>query len=381
MALVKRALERRQWLAAAFAPPRFALDGDGMARMDGERAFILGLYAAPRSGGLRAARDAGFSLVHASATRAALDAVAAAGLRAWVTVGSDLAKLETTVTALRDHPALFMWETEDEPSYQWKKPGPRVRPEVIRAAHARLARLDPSRPAYLNHAPTNLVSTLRAYDPGASIIATDIYPVIPPGIREQYALWPDGRQGDLRNTTLSQVGDYVDKMRAVAGPSRGLWMVLQGFAWEMARPEKDRDPRMVLYPGRAQLEFMAWQSIVHGVTGLLWWGLQLTPPEAPLWPDLAAVTRQLHALRRDLAAPRATLPVTLEYHDTGHSLDRGLEWIAKEGGLFAAVNADPNPLAFTLRGLPGRPAPILGPGPAPRIDLPPFGVLVWRLRA
>jgi hypothetical protein len=137
---------------------------------------------------------------------------------------------------------------------------------------------------------------------------------------------------------------------------------------------------MILYPSRAQLEFMAWQSVVHGATGLLWWGLQLTPPEAPLWPDLAAVVRRMHGLRKDLAARTVKLPVELEYHDTGHSLDRGLEWIAKEGGLFAAVNADPNPIEVSIGGLKGRPEALIGPAPGARVALPPFGVLVWRLR-
>jgi hypothetical protein len=147
------------------------------------------------------------------------------------------------------------------------------------------------------------VSTLQQYNPGGDILGTDIYPVIPHGIREQYALWPDGRQGDLLNSHISQVGQYMDKLRQVAGPSRTAVMVLQAFAWENLR-ERDRNPRMVLYPTRAQLRFMACQSIVHGVNGLIWWGLRHTPPAAPIWDDLAAVTRELRTLDRELAGER-----------------------------------------------------------------------------
>jgi hypothetical protein len=61
---------------------------------------------------------------------------------------------------------------------------------------------------------------------------------------------------------------YADKMRQVAGPARGVWMVLQGFAWEMLR-EKQHDANMIRYPTPAETRFMAYQAIVHGATGLL----------------------------------------------------------------------------------------------------------------
>ena len=44
----------------------------------------------------------------------------------------------------------------------------------------------------------------------------------------------------------------------------------------------------------------------------------------------------------------------LIYHDTGHSLDRGIEWIvkpSKQGIILIAVNADRNPVEVTFTGL------------------------------
>ena len=198
-----------------------------------------------------------------------------------------------------------------------------------------------------------MVSTLQSYNAGADIVATDIYPVIPSGIRELYALWADGQQGDLLNPYLSQVGQYAAKMRAVAGPRRAVFTVLQAFAWENLR-EKDRDPKMILYPTRQQLRFMAWQSVVAGVNGLLYWGLSNTPPEAPLWNDLKTVTQELNELKDALAARTGTLKPQLMYHDTGHSLDRGIEWIvkpSKRGMILIAVNADKSPVEVTFSGL------------------------------
>ena len=397
-------MERRKFVAslaawgAAPAGARSRLEAGGTVVFQGRRTFPMALYQVPelgsRAAGLKAAAEAGFDVVHCAAKRAELDEAAAHGLGGWCTVGSvaggkgeeQRRRITALVEGLRDHEALRYWETEDEPSYQWKKAGPRVRPEAIRETYALLRRLDPSRLVYLNHAPANLVSTLRQYNPGGDLIATDVYPVIPRGIRPQYALWPDGRQGDLLNAYISQVGQYADKMRAVAGPDRAVLMVLQGFAWEMLRDAKERDPKMVLYPAREELLFMAVQSIVHGAKGLKWWGLRFTPVEAGLWADLAAVTKLLRGLGEALI-DRRKVDVQLEYHDTGHSLDQGVEWTARALGgetVWMAVNADPNPVEATVRGLPAGLEVVWGGRPEKagngwRMKLEPFGTAIWRM--
>lgn len=339
------------------------LDSDGMLLIGRRRRFITGLYQLPKiAEPWREASEAGFDLVHVNAG-SELDTARQHGLYGWITVGAiapptrhqDEQRIRETVIRFRDDPSLLFWETVDEPTFEWKKPGPRVPASHVIAAYRLIKSLDPKRPVFLNHSPTHLVTTLREYNAGADIISTDIYPVIPRGIRELYGLWPDGLHGDLLNSYISQVGQYADKMRQVAGPSRAVFMVLQAFAWENLR-EKDRDPAMVRYPERRELSFMVWQSIVHGVNGLLFWGLGYTPPDAPLWPDLKSVSRQLHFLGDELAAPPVSLDLALEYHDTGHSLDRGIEWIAKPGReatLLVAVNADRNPVEVTFSGLAG----------------------------
>lgn len=370
-----------------------------MLRVRGKREFILGLYQVPKGDDtLREASKAGFNLINRPATRAAYDEAHALGLWSWSALGSlpptnraDAEKrMRETVETLRDHPALLCWETEDEPTLVWKEPLKIRTPAAqLNDTAAFIRKLDPGHPLYLNHQPANLVSTLQAYNPAADIVATDIYPVIPRGIREMYALWPDGRQGDFLNDTISQVGDYTDKMRAVAGPGRAVFMVLQGFAWEMLR-EKDRDPAMVWFPTLAQSRFMAWQAIVHGVNGLIWWGLAYTPPEAPLWNDLKTVARELASVREALASPALKLPLKLTYHDTGHSLDRGIEWLAKPLGrdtLLIAVNADGNPVDATFTGLKRfhTGEPVVGSKPMVlengqfRESFEPFGTRVWRL--
>lgn len=323
--------------------------------------FVLGTYQLPKvPDPWTQVRDAGFHVVHVDTKREALDQAARAGLKAWVTVGSDEAKLRPLVTALKDHPALLFWENEDEPSYQYKKPGPRVPPERMIAAYRAVKALDPSRPIYLNHSPTNLVSTLRRYNDAADILATDIYPVAPHGLREQYALWHDGRHGDLLNPYISQTGQYADKLRALGKP---FYMVLQAFAWEGLRKQGDRDPKLIQYPTRDELRFMSLQSIIHGASGLLFWGLEFVPASAPLWAHLKSVVKELRAMERDLAAPARKLELPVEYHDTGHSVDRGIEYAAK-GSVVLAVNADRWPVEVTL----GK----------RRLSFAPFGSMILR---
>lgn len=323
------------------------------------RQFVLGLYDLPKvSDPWREAQEAGCNLVHVSPS---VDGPAQARehqLRTWLTLGSiaeksraaDQARIRGIVEQFRGDPTLLFWETEDEPAYQWKRREPRVRPEQIVETHDFVRQLDPAHPLYLNHAPVNLVGTLQKYNAGAEIIATDIYPVIPHGIRPMYALWPTGRQGDLLNATISQVGQYTEKMRRVAGRSRAVFMVLQAFAWEDLR-EKERDPAMVLYPTRGQLKSMAYQAIVHGADGLLFWGLAGNPPGAPVWNDLRAVLSELAQMSGELSARPLQAALSFEYQDTGHSLDRGIEWTARpsrNGVLLLTVNADENPVDARL---------------------------------
>jgi hypothetical protein len=394
-------MTRREFVALAALAKRgagrIAIESDGMISVAGRRRFWLGLYQLPRiPDAWRAAADAGFHVVRVSP--AELPEARRHGLYGWIALGSirpgreaeDEARIRKIVEQAKHDPALLFWETEDEPTFVWKKPGElRIPPEQLIRTRRFVEKLDREHPFYLNHSPTNLESTLRKYNEAADIVATDIYPVIPHGIRELYALWPDGRQGDLLNTYISQVGQYADKMRRVAGPGRAVFMVLQAFAWENLR-EKDRDPRMVLYPTRDQTRFMAYQCAVHGVNGILYWGLEYTPADAPVWSDLERVGSEFRELASELAERPLKMALKLEYHDTGHSLDRGIEWILKPsrgGAVLIAVNADCNPVEVTFRGLERfREARELFTRCAEtvrtqelRARFEPFGVRIWRL--
>ena len=345
-------------------PAKLSFDDDGMLLIDGERTFIIGTYHRPKSENPYAElAEAGFNLVRVEDKREELDKAHANGLWTWVNIGyidttkdESAKRVERRVQRLKDHPALLVWETCDEPAFTWNSAEMRVRPEPLIRTYNLVKQIDPAHLFYMNHSPVNLVSTLQKYNPATDIVACDIYPVIPRGIRISYALNPDGLQGDLLNPYLSQVGEYADKMRRVAGPHRPLFMVLQGFAWEMLRKENDRDPNMILYPTLEQSRFMAYNAIIHGANGILYWGTSYTPQPSQFWSDLKAVTRELHSIKDVLAARSVSLPIEKSYHELGHSVDAGVEVLAKRIGdalYLITANADRYPEKVTFKGLSG----------------------------
>jgi hypothetical protein len=356
--------------SAAAAPLVTAYDDDGAITVNGNRTLIIGTYYAgnrytaptPGQAHFDELAEAGFNLVLGNP--GTLDMIHAAGLMAWTNAGTlDLdqreesaQKIVDAVNAVKDHPALAFLETVDEPAWTWMKAEARVPAQALIEAYPIIKDADPHHLLYTNHAPTNLVKTMRAYNDGTDIVAMDIYPVNPGGLKHSYALFEDGEQGDLNNTYISQVGEYVDKMRQVTGPNRPLFMVLQGFAWEMLVDQAERREEKILYPTYAQSRFMAFQSLIEGANGIVYWGTAYTPQPSQCWDDLKRVVREVADLSGPLAERTAEFPLETDYHEIGHSVDDGIQWLAKEheGSLYLfTCNADKNPCRATLSGLAG----------------------------
>jgi len=335
-------------LLLAASPMIVAYDDDGMITVNGKRTLIIGSYMVgnkytapkPTLELYEELADAGFNVVHASGAN--MDLAHQAGLYTWVSVGAiDLedrdassARVRGAVEAVRDHPSLLYIETIDEPAWTWMEAGARVPPEVFAETYPIIKRAAPNHLLYMNHAPTNLVSTMHEYNSGTDVVAMDIYPVNPGGLAHLYALFEDGHQGDLNNTYISQVGDYVDKMRRVTGPHRPLLMVLQGFAWEMLVDETkfERREEKILYPTYNQTRFMAYQALIKGANGIVYWGTYYTPQPSDCWTGIKRVTRELADLAGPLTERDADIEPLLEYIEVGHSVDDGVQMRAKAHG-------------------------------------------------
>ncbi len=112
-------------LSAGSAAAEPLLTSNHMAIVDGRPRFLLGLYENPKDDAvLKQAVEAGFNLIHAGASKKSLDRLHAHGVKAWVNLGGALNlrddsaaardRLCKTVNALKDHPALLIWEGPDE---------------------------------------------------------------------------------------------------------------------------------------------------------------------------------------------------------------------------------------------------------------------------
>lgn len=350
-------------VCATAQPIKTAFDDDGMITVNGKRTLIIGSYYDAKSDRPFAEMaEAGFNLVRTDGSAEAMDKCREAGLMTWTSVGAiDLNDREKTtqtivdaVNKIKDHPALAFIETVDEPAWTWMKAEARVPWQVFAETYPVIKQQDPNHLLYMNHAPTNLVKTMKQYNAGTDIVACDIYPVNPGGLKPMYALFPDGFQGDLNNEHISQVGEYVDKMRQVTGPNRPLLMVLQAFAWEALENKdglEERREEKVLYPTYSETRFMAFQSLIKGANGIIYWGSHYTPQPSDAWTGIKKVTREVADLAEVLAARTATQIVSIDYHEMGHSVDDGVQTLVKEFGEKLYVftcNADKNACKATL---------------------------------
>lgn len=303
------------------------LDADGVLVLEGQRRFMIGCYYNPMTAaGLEELARNGFNLVHCSAKTEALDLTRAAGLYAWINTGSLIdfsqdtksrtEKLTQLVRTFQNHPALAVWEAPDEALWNLSYPTlsrlfysdtvtvadqdqilEKQKQAVIQTAAgfadgvAHLKSLD-RRPIWFNHAPRNSLADLKLFSKPADMLGCDIYPV------------HEGLNGhsDFVNHSLSSVGEYTDYMQSAA-PGKPVWMVLQAFSWDLLKNPVPEQPEPRTFPTYRQSRFMAYNAILHGAQGILYWGSHYTSPQSRFWKSLLAVTREIAALEPFLVAP------------------------------------------------------------------------------
>ena len=339
------------------------LENDNMPVVKGKRTFVIGSYHLPKTKApFKTLMQNGYNYVKVSPNSLELELAKENNLSTWINTtifakeDAKVAKekLETLVNKYKNHPTLLYWELEDEPAFTWKSKEARMSPEQMQTAYNIIHSIDVKHAIITNHGPVNLIGTLKKYNNSTDVVAVDVYPVIPQGIKPSYALFDNGLQGDLLNPYISQVGEYIDKMKTVVDNSKPVFAVLQGFSWEMLKPENERDSNMILYPTYEESRFMAYNSIVHGANGILYWGTNYTPQPSKFIDDLYTVTHELSEMQEVLASKSTINTIEIEYHELGYSVDAGVEYITKEvkGSTYLiSVNSDKNPVKVTFSGL------------------------------
>jgi hypothetical protein len=208
-----------------------------------------------------------------------LSAASRFGLRAWIglfNAADNLIKqdlLGQIVDGLKDSPALGAWKGADEPLWGAKDA------RGLADAYDFIRLRDPAHPVVIIQAPKAKVKTpqgkliekpltvglLRDFAAAGDIHGVDIYPVShPPG-------WHAGRP----NKDISVVGDLADIL-VQSAPGKEHWMTLQ-IAWSGVLP-----PKFVpILPTLKQERFMAYQAIIAGARGLVFFGGDLKQVMSP----------------------------------------------------------------------------------------------------
>ena len=166
-----------------------------------------------------------------------------------------------------------------------------VKIDSIRKFYRLMFKYCPDYPAWLNHAPRLTGSPdmpNQSFDNGrrfaraANLTGADIYPI------------PEGHgHNNLKNRTMSCVGEYTDMCRELTWDTKPVWMIIQAFGWSEEGGKLDaKNPR----PTEKQLRFMIWNAVTHGARGIVWYGAGCKDVYSEWWRDFAKVNLELKEL-------------------------------------------------------------------------------------
>jgi hypothetical protein len=288
-----------------------------------------------------------------AAERARMDAAGSHGMFCWprlgnagnlpATAGSTEEEiLVTLANGLKAHDALAAWKGADEPALGG------VPAAGLTRARTKLRTVDPDHPVVIIQAPRQPVATLTPYRPAFDITGADIYPVG----------YPPGAHSDLPNKDISVVGDVTKKMVAAAG-TKPIWMTLQ-IAWSGVTPSAQRPELVPRFPSLFDERFMAYQAIVNGARGLVFFGGQLTqvmrPRDAQLGWNWTFWEQVLRPLLVELTSPSVLPALTAPVARAAPTVSASdIELTARESGTtlhVIAVRRGGSTTRVTLSGLP-----------------------------
>jgi hypothetical protein len=325
---------------------------DGSLSRDGRRLFPIGCYELPQDDGeLKAMAAAGINLVRCHRP-GDLDRVKAAGMMGWISLplqqGATDA-LREAVEAVKDHPALAVWEGPDEIVWSftaasgleekagirrndWWEQVPkaveyaeeqarRIMPELREAIRLVRSLDDNHHQIWFNEARESDAKYVRQYLDYIDVTGCDDYPVRP------------------ANRSIVKVGLSTDRWKRI-GRGKPVWMVLQAFSWSSVHREGGSS--VLAYPSLAESRFMAYDAIAHGVRGILYWGSRYAAP-AGFRDSIYALTSELAALQPFLTAPEERAPAVALIEADDEQASKGVRMTVRRSGkewLLILVNED-----------------------------------------
>ena len=330
----------------------------GFLPKDGRYLFAIGCYELPKEDDeLARMAQSGINLVRCQSS-SDLDRAASAGMLGWVPVPMQLGNsepLREKIESLMKHPALAIWEGPDEIVHnftawsglyrtkgiykspdEWSQQTPgaiayseeqaqQILPNLRDAAQL-IRTLDPNkRQIWINEAAQSDLKFVRQYLDHIDITGCDVYP-----IRES-------------SREVAVVGDATERWKKVARNEKPVWMVLQAFSW--SELGGDYGHKMVTYPSFAESRFMAYDAIVHGAKGILYWGSHYLK-SSEFRESLYALTSELAALQPFLVAPEYSQGRLSLVEMERESSERGVRMSVRRADdewLIILVNEDSRP--------------------------------------
>ena len=310
------------------------VNADRVLMLNGRKVFPIGFFSGPPingqtpSGGdaLQELRDAGaliYKMIQTgnwnsqmiSDQQAALDWAAQHDMYCWVNLRelsyfsagatNTSAMLRQVVDTFRNHRALGVWANQDEAWWGG------VSVASLSNGYYLIKQEDTNHPVIQNHAPRGTVADLQPYNVAADILSLDIYPVTASGVASN---------PPITNTQISQVGDWTQVLSQVANGQKEYWLIEQ-IAFSGTTPPA----RTLVFPTFTQSRFMAYQAIINGARGLMFFGgnvvATLNATDAPFGWDWTFWTNVLKPLVLELGdygmltnalvATNSTLPITM----------------------------------------------------------------------
>lgn len=272
------------------------------------------------------------------------------GLMGWVPLNVQQGatpELRKQIKNLKDHPALAVWEGPDEIVWtftaysflkeragftreDWNNQIPKAVNYATKEGGKIISKMNEgiklvqeldqrNLPFWINEAADSDVKYVRDYIDSIDITGCDYYAVRKTG------------------SDLQSIGRLVNRWDAI-GRGKPVWMVLQGFSWHKIRNDRKR-----LYPSFKESRFMAYDAIVNGARGIIYWGTQTI--DDPLFREsLYSLTSELSQLEPFLIHPGHSIKVAIidDLFDKPGIGVRGSLRKNKDDYLLILVNEDNN---------------------------------------
>jgi len=236
--------------------PKVYIDKDGFTVFDGKRFFPMGVYLGGTKdtddANLQQIKEGGFNTVltysygNNKGSEEYLDRAQQHDLKVIYSLkdiypglgkyGDDAINIATQfVDLLKDKPALLAWYTNDELHPEWLP--------KLEKTYQMVEQSDPNHPAFQV---LSEKGTIEKYFNVTDVLGLDPYPV--------------------GNPDLTISSTYTDFVKDAVHGARGIWMVPQIMDWAVYRKNQKPNP-----PTLDEMRNQAYQSIIHGATGLIWY--------------------------------------------------------------------------------------------------------------